>query len=74
MQTMLAQMQAQQGQPGMHAVMVQSPHGAFSPVYSAPLAPSPYAHPLPLGSAQMAGAGMHHVVYTAPHNAPVSEL
>ncbi|DBA96718.1 TPA: hypothetical protein ACH3X1_015560 [Trebouxia sp. C0004] len=61
-QAMLAQMQAQQGQPGMHTVMVQSLNGAYGPAYPSPLAPSPYAHQLPSGSAQVAATGMQQII------------
>lgn len=74
MQTMLAQMQAQQSQPGMHTVMVQSPNGAYGPAYPSPLAPSPYAHQLPSGSAQMAAAGMQQIMYAIPQHAQVGIL
>ena len=74
MQTMLAQMQAQQSQPGMHTVMVQSPNGAYGPAYPSPLAPSPYAHQLPSGSAQVAAAGMQQIMYAIPQHAQVGTL
>ncbi len=74
MQAMLAQMQAQQGQPGMHTVMVQSPNGTYGPAYPSPLAPSPYAHQLPSGSAQVAAAGMQQIMYAMPHHAQVGTL
>lgn len=74
MQTMLAQMQAQQGQPGMHTVMVQSPNGAYGPAFPSPLAPSPYAHQLPSGSAQVAAAGMQQIMYAIPQHAQVGTL
>ena len=74
MQAMLAQMQAQQGQPGMQTVMVQSPNGAYGPAYPSPLAPLPYAHQLPSGSAQVAAAGMQQIMYGIPQHAQVGTM
>lgn len=71
---MLAQMQAQQGQPGMQTVMVQSPNGAYGPAYPSPLAPLPYAHQLPSGSAQVAAAGMQQIMYAIPQHAQVGTV
>ena len=55
--------------------MVQTPAGAYSQPYSSPLPPSPYAHQLPLGSAQMgfqmAPAGTQQPMFLAPHSQQV---